>query len=77
MFNDSVLCQFGKETQWEDRTESFHSLAYEEEEEREIKGNGTMYAVKWRCRGKTSVSVLEFLDRQIHCTFLCMLCEPG
>jgi hypothetical protein len=52
IFNDSVLCQFGKETQWEDRMESFHSLAHEEEEERgmkvmkKIKGNGTKYTVK-------------------------------
>jgi hypothetical protein len=45
-----ALCQFGKETLWEDRMESFHSLAYEEEREmkvlKKIKGNGTKYAVK-------------------------------
>jgi hypothetical protein len=51
MFNETVLYQFGKETLWEHRMESFHSLSHEEEERemkviKKIKGNGTKYVVK-------------------------------
>jgi hypothetical protein len=38
MFDDNVLYQFGKETCWEDKMESFHLLVHEKEaEKREMK----------------------------------------